>query len=63
MILKVFPKELSNIILENIVGKEDKLEEIRIRRNRPIILKFMDEEKIISHNVQEEELIKILQII
>ena len=43
--------------------KLDKIEEIRLRLERPIILKFNDGEKVIKSNVQTEEIISCLQAI
>lgn len=43
--------------------KLDKIEEIRLRLERPIILKFNDGEKVIKASVLTEEIISCLQAI
>lgn len=59
-ILNFFPKNILNLINEKL--EIDSLEEIRIRVNNPIILKFIDKEIIIPYIVSSEETIRILQI-
>ncbi|MCI8397290.1 MAG: hypothetical protein HFJ52_06690 [Clostridia bacterium] len=59
-ILRYFPKEIAEQIMEYDLSN---LEEIRIRTNCPIILKFSIEEKIIQYNPNQEELLKILQLL
>lgn len=59
-ILKYFPEQITNKIKEHSL---EKLEEIRIRTNCPIILKYQVEEKIIQYNPTQEELLKILQLL
>ena len=43
-ILNFFPKHISEILNENIKENFKELEEIRIRVDKPIILKFADDE-------------------
>lgn len=62
-IIEYFPDKLQNILLEKIKANEDKLEEIRIRNQRPIILKFNSEEVIVEYIVNSEEIKSILQLI
>jgi len=66
-ILKFFSSNISQKIKEYLEGQaEDKiniLEEIRIRSNRPIILKFNDEEKFIDYTITTEDILETLQII
>ena len=62
-ILNFFPKHISEILTENIKENFKELEEIRIRVDKPIILKFADDEVVISYTPLGEEIIKILQII
>lgn len=57
-ILKNFPNEISNKIKE--FGLKD-IEEIRIRVNKPCILKFLSREIIIDYKISQEEIIRILQ--
>ena len=59
-ILKFFPKQIAEkISQENI----DNLEEIRLRVNNPIILKYTTEERILDYEIKQEEMLKILQLI
>ena len=60
-ILKYFPEKIEKLILEEVSKDFDKLEEIRIRNGRPIILKMNDYEKIIKYNVITEEILYCLQ--
>jgi len=66
-ILKFFSSNISQNIEAYLQGQaEDKinlLEEIRIRSNRPIILKFNDEEKFIDYQITIEDILETLQII
>ena len=66
-ILNFFCDNISNKIAEYLEGQaEDKinlLEEIRIRSNRPIILKFNEEEKFIDYQITTEDILETLQII
>ena len=62
-IIEYFPDKLRNILYEKIKEKEDVIEEIRIRNNNPIILKFNTNEEIIKYNVTSNEMLAILQLI
>ena len=62
-ILAYFPNTIQRGILQEIRDKYIFLEEIRLRINRPIILKFIDEEKVIKHTVSKEEINSTLQSI
>ena len=62
-ILKYFPDKIEKKIAEEILDKMDCLEEIRLRIQRPIILKFNDCEKIIKYTVTREEILSCLQMI
>ena len=60
-ILNYFPSIVQEKIFEEIKDKYIFLEEIRLRVNRPIILKFINEEKVIKHYVTIEEINSCLQ--
>ncbi len=60
-ILKYFPDKINKILNQEINNKP--LEEIRIRVDKPIILKFNGLEKIIKYNISREEILNILQLI
>lgn len=62
-IFEYFPDKIKQILIEEIKDKENKLEEIRIRNQKPIILKFYDEEIVVRYNVSSEEILSILQLI
>ncbi len=63
-VLKYFPDKLQNAIKEEIKEKYELLEEIRIRVNKPLILKFNSGlEKITRYFVNTEEILDILQSI
>jgi len=62
-ILKYFPDRVEKKIAEEVLDKMDSLEEIRLRSQRPIILKFNDIEKIIKYTVTNEEILACLQMI
>lgn len=59
-ILNYLPDKISNLISNYNL---EELEEIRIRVNRPVILKFTSKEIVINYNVKQEEILKILQFI
>lgn len=60
-ILKYFPEKIKNVIEENLGDLN--LEEIRIRNNKPIILKSSDQEKLIRYYPNSDEMMTILQLI
>lgn len=60
-VIEYFPDKLQNILYEKI--KEEYLEEIRIRNQKPIILKFSGKEEVIKYIVNSEEMVSILQLI
>ena len=64
-ILKFIPREIACVIEENLHGQADyeKIEEMRFRVNKPIILRLSEKEIIIPYIIKQEELLKILQII
>lgn len=62
-IIEYFPDKLQNILFEKIKQNEEMLEEIRIRNQNYIILKFSNQESIIKYKVSSEEIISILQLI
>ena len=59
--LKYFPEKIEKILIENAKDFFSSIEEIRLRNNRPIILKMQDGEKIIKYDVTTEDLLYILQ--
>ena len=63
IILKYFPDKLEKKIAEEVLDQMECLEEIRIRVNRPIILKFNHFEKVIKYTVSTEEILSCLQLI
>lgn len=62
-ILKYIPNKISEKILDTMGDKLDKIEEIRLRVKRPIILRLSDGEKVIKYAVSIEEMISCLQAI
>lgn len=59
-ILEYFPKQLSNLISKN---KLNQIEEIRIRANKPVILRETYSEIILDYIPKQEEILKILQFL
>ena len=57
-ILKCLPTQLAKLILEHNIQK---LEEIRIRANKPVILKLGQVEIVLSYTITTNEIIGILQ--
>lgn len=62
-ILKYFPEKIEKQIENDIKDKFDTLEEIRLRVERPIVLKFSDTDKVIKYNVTTEDVLSTLQIL
>lgn len=63
-VLKYFPQNIYNLILEQINSNqnlENTIQEIRIRANRPIILKKSSEDIVIEYIVTSEEILQILE--
>ena len=66
-LFRYFPQSISNV-LDDFFRKSDQnfyiaLEEIRIRSNKPIVLKFNNGEKIIEYIVKPEEIQETLRVI
>ena len=59
-LLKYFPMNL-RMKLEGQVKECEAIEEIRLRNNKPIILKCSDYENIIQYNITYREMLEILQ--
>jgi stage III sporulation protein AA len=59
-IFDYFPKDIKELLLENVQDNKEVLEEIRIRVEKSIILKFNNKEKVINHFVKSEEILNIL---
>ena len=66
-ILTYFPIEISskieNFLKENTEERNSSIEEIRLRCNNPLILKFNKEEIILNLQVNQEMILKTLQIL
>lgn len=62
-ILKYFPSNIKNVLENEIQNQKGFLEEIRIRVQKPIILRFNSTEKIIRYFTTQEEILNILQYI
>ena len=63
-LLSYFPSNVGNLIKDTINKNEsilDELQEIRIRCNRPIILKLRNCEIVIEYNVNQNEILAILE--
>lgn len=61
-IYKYFPDKIQNLIKEEIGEKITTLEEIRIRVDKPLVLKFNTNEKVIRYFVMSDEILNILQL-
>ena len=66
-IIKYFPDEISQIINEYFTQDEEEknkaIEEIRLRVDRPIQLKFNKFEKILQKNVSQESILRTIQYV
>ena len=66
-IVKYFPDEISKIIneyfIEDTEEKNKAIEEIRLRVDKPIQLKFNRFEKILNKNVSQESILKPIQYV
>lgn len=63
-IIKYFPIEIYNNIMQIVsrnIYNSEQLQEIRIRANQPIILKYRNEDIIIKYIVKSEEILQILE--
>lgn len=60
-ILKYFPSKIKTLLENEIQDKKETLEEIRIRVQKPIILKYNSNEKIIRYLTTSEEVLSIFQ--
>lgn len=61
-IFDYFSKRVSLKLKEEIANENiDKLEEIRIRSNQNIILKFNDKEKIVNYKIMQNDILETLQ--
>ena len=60
-ILKYFPTKILEKIKDNLINNFSNMEEIRIRVDKPIILKFSNDEKILNYNPSQEEILLIIQ--
>ena len=59
-LLKYFSEKIK-ACLENEIMDEKNLEEIRLRVNRPIILKYNQQEKMLSYTVKTEDILETLE--
>ena len=59
-ILGYFPDRIEQALSLEVNENIDRLEEIRLRVLRPIILKLREEEKIIKYDVSQEEILNTL---
>lgn len=62
-ILKYFPDKIRNVLDDKVSENYGMLEEIRIRVEKPIILKFNNFEDIVRYFISREEILDILQSI
>lgn len=62
-ILKYFPESIQKEISNQVLNDFEFLEEIRIRNNKPIILKYNTFEKITKHITSSQEILEILRFI
>lgn len=62
-ILKYFPEKIRDVIKSEIKDMYDFLEEIRVRVDKPIILKFSNLENIVRYKVSPDEILNILQLV
>lgn len=63
-IVKFFPMNLSNILYNTIISNnkiKDELREIRIRIDRPLILKLRDSEIIVEYKITKNEILQIVE--
>ncbi len=63
-IVKFFPMNLSNILYNTIISNnkiKDELQEIRIRVDRPLILKLRTSEMIVEYKITQNEILQIVE--
>ncbi len=63
-IVKYFPINLSNILYNTIISNnkiKEELQEIRIRVDRPLILKLKDNEIIVEYKITQNEILQIVE--
>ena len=63
-ILKYFPTDIYNLIMDTLSVNQynrEHLQEIRIRANRPIILKYMNFDIILQYVIRTEDILQILE--
>jgi len=59
-ILGYFPDKIEQALFMEVNENFEKLEEIRLRVLRPIILKLREEEKIVKYDVSQEDILNTL---
>ena len=66
-LFRYFPQNITKLLEEYFKQSDQNLyislEEIRIRSNKPLLLKFNQSEKIFDYNVQPEEIIETLRMV
>ena len=62
-VLRYLPKKVEKILLEELHDEFDNIEEIRLRAERPIIIKLNSEDRIVKYKVTSEDLLNALQYI
>ena len=61
-ILEYFPLEIGQVIINNLNDNEyNFIEEIRIRVNKPIILKLRNEDKILDYIINTQDILEIIE--
>ena len=62
-VIKYFPKNISNILSKYLETNNmyNSLEEIRLRANKPLILKFSTNEKIFEYIIKTEDILEALE--
>lgn len=62
-VLSYLPEKIRDELVRNSQDKLNEIEEIRLRLERPIIVKYADGEKVIKYSVTTEEIISCVQAI
>ena len=63
-IAKFFPMNLSNILYNTMISNnkiKDELQEIRIRIDRPLILKLRNSEVILDYKISQNDILQIVE--